>query len=38
VLPNKAKKYLEYLGLKSKADKIDAHGLAEMAAQQHIKA
>jgi len=27
LLPNKAKKYLEYLGLKSKTDKIDAKGL-----------
>jgi len=37
VLPNKAKKYLEYLGLKSKTDKIDAQGLAQMAAQQQLR-
>lgn len=37
VLPNKSKKYLEYLGLKSKTDKIDAQGLAQMAAQQQLR-
>jgi len=30
VLPNKAKKYKESLGLKSKNDRIDARGLAQM--------
>lgn len=34
VLPNKAKRYMESLGLKSKNDKIDAKGLALMCAQQ----
>lgn len=34
VLPNKAKRYMESLGLKSKNDKIDAQGLAKMCAQQ----
>lgn len=34
VLPNKAKKYLECLGLKSKNDSIDARGLAQMGAEQ----
>lgn len=34
VLPNKSKKYMESLGLKSKNDKIDAYGLALMCAQQ----
>jgi transposase len=33
VLPNKARKYMEALGLKSKNDKIDAKGLALMCAQ-----
>lgn len=37
VLPNRAKKYLAYLGLKSKTDKIDAQGLAQMAAQQQLR-
>ena len=32
VLPNKAKKYLECLGLKSKNDSIDARGLSQMGA------
>jgi transposase len=36
VLPNKAKKYLQALGLKSKNDKIDAKGLARMAAEQNL--
>jgi transposase len=34
VLPNKAKKYKEALGLKSKNDRIDATGLAQMACEQ----
>src|SRR5689334_18129711 len=34
VLPNKAKKYLQSTGLKSKNDKIDAQGLARMGAAQ----
>jgi transposase len=33
VLPNKAKKYLQATGLKTKNDKIDAKGLARMAAE-----
>lgn len=37
VLPNKAKKYMESIGLKTKNDKIDAKGLAQMAAEQHLK-
>jgi transposase len=36
VLPNKAKKYHESLGLKSKNDKIDAKGLARMGAEQAL--
>ena len=36
VLPNKSKKYMESLGLKSKNDKIDARGLARMAAEQAL--
>lgn len=36
VLPNKSKKYLQYLGLKSKNDKIDAEGLAQMGAEQKL--
>lgn len=36
VLPNKAKKYLQATGLKSKNDKIDAMGLARMAAEQAL--
>lgn len=36
VLPNKAKKYLAYLGLKSKNDKLDAKGLAQMGAEQAL--
>lgn len=38
VLPNKAKKYLQATGLKSKNDKIDAKGLARMGAEQSLKA
>jgi transposase len=34
VLPNKAKKYLQAIGLKSKNDSIDAKGLAQMGAEQ----
>lgn len=34
ILPNKAKKYLEAIGLKSKNDTIDAKGLAQMGAEQ----
>ncbi|MBK9213692.1 MAG: transposase [Saprospiraceae bacterium] len=37
MLPNKAKKYLQALGLKSKNDKIDAKGLAQMGAEQNLK-
>lgn len=36
VLPNKAKKYLQAIGLKSKNDKIDAQGLARMGAEQSL--
>ncbi|MDA3853037.1 MAG: IS110 family transposase [Bacteroidales bacterium] len=34
VLPNKAKKYIQSLGYKSKNDKIDAKALAQMGAEQ----
>lgn len=37
VLPNKSKKYIESLGYKTKNDEVDAKGLAQMAAQQHLK-
>lgn len=37
VLPNKAKKYLQCLGLKSKNDSIDASGLAQMGAEQKLE-
>jgi transposase len=37
ILPNKAKKYKEALGLKSKNDKIDAQGLSRMACEQSHK-
>jgi len=37
VLPNKAKKYLQSIGLKSKNDKIDARGLAQMGAEQKLE-
>jgi transposase len=37
VLPNKAKKYMQSLGLKSKNDKIDAQGLSRMAAEQCLE-
>jgi transposase len=36
-LPNKAKKYLQSTGLKSKNDKIDARGLAQMGAEQKLE-
>ena len=35
-LPNRAKKYLQCLGLKSKNDQIDAQGLAQMGAEQKL--
>jgi transposase len=38
VLPNKAKKYLQAVGLKTKNDKIDAMGLARMGAEQCLEA
>lgn len=37
VLPNKSKKYMESLGLKSKTDGIDAYGLSHMACSQEHK-
>ena len=37
ILPNKAKKYLQSLGFKSKNDAIDAKGLAQMGAEQNLK-
>jgi len=36
VLPNKSKQYMKALGLKSKNDKIDARGLAQMGAEQNL--
>lgn len=36
ILPNKAKKYIQCIGLKSKTDSIDAKGLAQMGAEQSI--
>ena len=36
ILPNKAKKYLQAIGLKSKNDAIDAKGLAQMGAEQNL--
>lgn len=36
ILANKAKKYFQSLGLKSKNDKIDAKGLAQMGAEQRL--
>jgi transposase len=36
VLPNKAKKYMQSLGLKSKNDCIDASGLAQMGCEQKL--
>ena len=38
ILPNKAKKYLDCLGLKSKNDSIDAKGLSQMGAEQCLEA
>src|SRR5687768_8589614 len=36
ILPNKAKRYLQSTGIKSKNDKIDAQGLARMCAEQSL--
>lgn len=36
VLPNKAKRYLQSIGNKSKNDKIDAQGLAQMCCEQNL--
>ena len=38
ILPKKAKHYFKGIGLKSKNDKIDARGLAQMAAEQNLDA
>jgi transposase len=37
VLPNKAKKYMQSIGIKSKNDRIDAAGLARMGAEQCLR-
>lgn len=37
VLPNKAKKYFQAIGLKSKNDTIDARGLAQMGAERCLR-
>jgi len=37
ILPNKAKKYMQCLGIKSKNDKIDSIGLSRMAAEQRLE-
>lgn len=37
VLPNRAKKYLISIGIKSKNDKIDSKGLARMGAEQNLE-
>jgi transposase len=37
ILPNKGKKYLEAIGLKSKNDSIDAKGLSQMGAEQCLE-
>ena len=37
VLPNKSKKYMQSKGLKSKNDKIDSKGLAQMGAEQRME-
>jgi transposase len=37
ILPNKAKSYLQSIGLKSKNDKIDAKGLAQMGAEKSLE-
>ena len=36
ISPNRAKKYLEAIGLKSKNDSIDAKGLSQMGAEQFL--
>lgn len=36
MLPNKVKKYMAFIGFKSKTDKIDAKGLAQMGAEQSL--
>lgn len=36
ILPNRSKKYLESIGFKSKTDKMDAKGLAQMGAEQNL--
>lgn len=37
VLPNKAKRYMQAIGIRSKTDKIDAKGLAQMGAERHLE-
>jgi transposase len=37
ILPNRAKKYLQAIGLKSKNDSIDAKGLSQMGAEQCLE-
>jgi len=37
VLANKAKKYMQSLGIKTKNDHIDAKGLAQMGCEQHLE-
>ncbi len=37
ILPNKSKRYMQSLGIKSKNDKIDAKGLSRMAAEQRLE-
>lgn len=37
ILPNKAKRYKQSLGLKSKNDAIDAQGLSRMTCEQHLR-
>jgi transposase len=37
VLPNKAKKYMESVGIKTKNDRIDARGLARMGCEQQLE-
>mgnify|MGYP002783419476 CR=1 FL=1 len=36
MLPNKAKRYMQSLGIRSKTDSIDAQGLSRMGAEQHL--
>lgn len=36
LLPNKARKYMQGIGLKSKNDKLDAKGLSQMGAEQQL--